>query len=140
MRKYLSYLTGWLTATGWQASVASGGYLSGTLIQGMIVLNHPEYNFKQWHGTLLFWAVILVAVFVNTIISTLLPKLEGLILIIHVLGFFAVLIPLVYMASHGSSSSVFSNFINEGGWSTQGVSFFVGIIGNVFAFLGKDTV
>lgn len=140
MRKYLSYLTGWLTATGWQASVASGGYLSGTLIQGMIVLNHPEYNFKQWHGTLLFWVVILVAVFVNTIISSLLPKLEGLILIIHVLGFFAVLIPLVYMASHGSSSSVFSNFINEGGWSTQGVSFFVGIIGNVFAFLGKDTV
>ena len=102
----------------------------------MIALNYPDYDFKQWHGTLLFWAVVLVAVFVNTTISSLLPKLEGLILIIHVLGFFAVLIPLVYMASHGSTSSVFTNFVNEGSWSTQGLSFFVGIIGNVFAFLG----
>lgn len=66
----------------------------------MIALNHPEYDLKQWHGTLLFWAVILTAVFVNTIISSMIPKLESLILIIHVLGFFAVLIPLVYMAPH----------------------------------------
>ena len=135
-RKFLSFLTGWLTVTGWQASVASGGYLSGTLIQGMIVLNYPNYNFQQWHGTLLLWAVILIAVFINTVVSSLLPMLEAIILIIHVLGFFAILIPLVYMGSAGSASSVFTSFINDGGWSTQGLSFFVGLIGNVFAFLG----
>lgn len=29
--KFLSYLTGWLTLGGWQGSVASGGYLTGTM-------------------------------------------------------------------------------------------------------------
>ena len=139
-RKFLSFLTGWLTATGWQASVASGGYLSGTLIQGMIVLNYPQYNPQRWQGTLLLWAVILFAVLINTVISSLLPMLEGLILMIHVLGFFAILIPLVYMSSHGSASSVFTSFVNEGGWSSQGLSFWVGIIGNVFAFLGESPI
>lgn len=136
-RKFLSFLTGWLTATGWQASVASGGYLSGTLIQGMIVLNNSQYNPQRWQGTLLLWAVIIVAVLINTVISSLLPMLEGIILIVHVLGFFAIVIPLVYTSSHGSASTVFTSFINEGGWTSQGLSFWVGIIGNVFAFLGE---
>lgn len=85
---------------------------------------------------MLFWAVLLVAIFVNTVVSSMLPKIEGLILILHVLGFFAVLIPLVYMAPHGSASDVFTHFLNEGGWRTQGLSFFVGLLGNAFSFLG----
>ncbi|MCJ1261565.1 hypothetical protein MMC22_001430 [Lobaria immixta] len=139
MNKELIVL-GWLTVAGWQALVASGGFLCGTLIQGLIVLNHPGYVFERWHGTMLFWAVLLVAIFVNTIISSLLPKIEGVILILHVLGFFAVMIPLVYMAPHGSASDVFTIFLNEGGWSTQGLSFFVGLLGSVFSFLGTDGV
>ncbi|KAL8900184.1 MAG: hypothetical protein Q9207_005820 [Kuettlingeria erythrocarpa] len=136
--RFLSYITGWLTVAGWQFFTASGGYLSGTLIQGLITLNNPEYNFQRWHGTLLFWAVILVAVIVNTVVASLLPKLECLILIIHVLGFFAIVIPLVYMAPHGNATEVFTMFLNEGGWQTTGLSFFIGLQGNVFAFLGAD--
>lgn len=155
-RKFFSYITGnrfppiaygfvltvfpgWLTVAGWQAFAASGGFLTGTIIQGLIVMNHPDYNFQRWHGTLLFWAVILVAVLVNTIMLNLLPKIESVILVIHVLGFFAILIPLVYMAPHGTASDVFTVFVNGGGWKTTGLSFFVGITGNVFAFLGKPS-
>ncbi len=137
-RKFLSYITGWLTVSGWQALVASGGYLSATLIQGLIVMNNPTYTFERWHGTLLFWAVIFLAILINTVVSSLLSKLEGLILIVHVLGFFAILIPLVYMAPHGSASDVFTVFLNHGGWPTQGLSFMVGLIGNVFSMLGAD--
>ncbi|MCJ1361288.1 hypothetical protein MMC16_000386 [Acarospora aff. strigata] len=136
--KFLSYITGWLTVGGWQAAVASGGFLTGTLIQGLIALTVPSYNPKSWHGTLLFWAVIFFAVFINTIVSSLLPKFEGLILILHIIGFFAILIPLVYLGPHGSADEVFTTFLNGGGWPTQGLSFFVGLIGNVFAFVGAD--
>ncbi|KAI4169553.1 MAG: hypothetical protein LQ343_005633 [Gyalolechia ehrenbergii] len=134
----LTILLGWLTVAGWQAFAASGGYLSGTIIQGLIVMNNPDYNFERWHGTLLFWAVILIGVLVNTVMLSLLPKIESVILIIHILGFFAILIPLVYMAPHGTASDVFTVFVNGGGWKTTGLSFFVGITGNVFAFLGSD--
>ena len=73
-------------------------------------------------------------------ISSALPKIEGLILIIHVLGFFAILIPLVYMAPRSTAEEVFTTFLNQGLWPTEGLSFFVGIIGMVSAFLGTDAV
>ena len=136
--KFLSYITGWMTMLGWQAAVASLAYLGGTIVQGLIVLNYPSYHFQLWHGTLLFYAVMAVAVFINTFLAKHLPKIEGVIFIIHILGFFAVIIPLVYLAPHGSASDVFGLFLNEGKWSTDGLSFFVGLITSVFAFLGSS--
>lgn len=131
-------MSGWLTVAGWQALVASGAFLCATLIQALIILNHPSYNFQAWHATLIFWAVLFVAVLVNTVVSSMLPKIEGLILILHVLGFFAVLIPLVYMSpSKGTAKDVFTVFLNQGGWSSQGLSFFIGLMGSVFSFLGN---
>ncbi|ATZ57211.1 hypothetical protein BCIN_14g03710 [Botrytis cinerea B05.10] len=136
--KFLSYLTGWLTLGGWQGSVASGGYLTGTMIQGLISLTIPSYIPHGWQGMLLFWAVILFAVSINTIVSSLLPKFEGLILILHICGFFAILITLVILGPHDTSKNLFTVWLNSGGWSTQGLSFFVGLTGNVFAFVGAD--
>ena len=107
------------------------------MIQGLIVLNNPGYEPQKWQGTLLFYAMILVSVIFNTWLVRYLPKIEGCVLIIHVAGFFGVLIPLVYMAPHGSSKDVFTQFVNGGGWSTQGLSFFVGIVTGVYSFLGQ---
>lgn len=79
----------------------------------------------------------MVAVFINTVVSGLLPMIEGMILIFHVMGFFAVLIPLCYIAPHGSAASVFQTSLNEGNWPTQGLSYCVGFIGNVAVFVGE---
>jgi amino acid transporter len=137
-RKFLGYLTGWLTLTGWQALVASGGFVTGTMIQGLILLTHPEYEGKNWHGTLLFWAVVLLGYIINTAIGSFLARFEGFILVLHILGFFAVVLPLALLSEHGTSASVFNTFLNLGNWDTQGLSFSIGILGNVFAFLGAD--
>ncbi|KAI0964960.1 amino acid transporter-like protein [Xylaria arbuscula] len=139
-RKILGYLTGWLTLTGWQALVASGGFVTGTLIQGLILLTHPDYaaNMKNWHGTLLFWAVVLLGYTINAAIGVLLARFEGFVLILHILGFFAVIFPLALLSQHNTPADVFDTFLNLGGWQTQGLSFSIGIMGNVFAFLGGD--
>lgn len=79
----------------------------------------------------------MVAVFINTVVSGLLPIIEGMILIFHVMGFFAVLIPLCYIAPHGSAASVFQTSLNGGNWPTQGLSYCVGFIGNVAVFVGE---
>ncbi|WEW55541.1 hypothetical protein PRK78_000972 [Emydomyces testavorans] len=136
--KFLSYMTGWVTLLGWQASIASTCSLTGGLIQGLITMTQPQYQPKSWHGAFLFWAVLLFCVLVNTVVSRLLPKIEGLILILHILGFFAILIPLVKLSSKADPSLVFTVFNNEGHWSSTGLSFLVGLIGNAFAFLGLD--
>ncbi|PMB72318.1 Choline transport protein [Beauveria bassiana] len=120
--KFLSYTTGWLAVGGWQGSVASSAFLTGTMIQGMIAMNNVEtYVPQPYQGTLLFWAIMLFAVLINAIVSSALPKFEGLILVLHVLGFFAILIPMVSLGYHGDAQHVFTEFRNGGGWPTQGV-------------------
>lgn len=117
---------------GWQAFVASDGYLNGLLAQGLIVLADPSYDFKVYHSVLLYWGLILFSVLINTVVSSLLPKFEGLILILHITGFFAILLPLVILVPHAEPSAVFQTFVNGGNWPTNGLSFFVGLLGNVF--------
>lgn len=46
----------------------------------------------------MFWAAVLASVLINTVIGELLPLTETFMLVIHILGFFAVLIPLVYVS------------------------------------------
>ncbi|KAL2057520.1 hypothetical protein ABVK25_001904 [Lepraria finkii] len=135
-KRFASYITGWLTSIAWVAVLATGSIYVGTIIQGLIILNYPDYESQKWQGTLLCWLVIAVAVFVNTVVSGLLPIIEGIILVFHVLGFVAVLILLVYLAPHGSVATVFQTSLNEGGWPTQGLSYCVGFIGNVATFVG----
>lgn len=129
---------GWLTVIGWQAGQASVAFIAASMIQGMVVLNHPNYAPTRWQGTLIFYAVIAFIVFINTYLARWLPKIEGLVLCVHILGFFAILIPLVYLAPHGSGHDVFATFINGDGWNSNVESFFIGLLTSVFSFLGKN--
>jgi choline transport protein len=140
-RKGLSYVTGWLTVCGWQGALTSAFLLTGNMLQALVALNNPTYMPKPWHALLIMFAVIVFAAVFNTVISNFLPALEGAILILHVVGFFAILIPVVYLApEHNTSAEVWQLFMNEGGWPSQGVSFCLGIISTVFIFLGADSV
>ena len=138
-RRFLSYIIGWLVICGWQAILAGGGYFGGALIVALIQLNHDDYVPELWHGTLLFWAIVIIAVLINTGATSVLPKIETAILILHIAGFFAVLIPVVHLAPNKASAhDVFTQFSNSGGWPSQGLSFFVGLIGSVYAMFGCD--
>ena len=132
---------GWQSVIAWQATVASATFLAGTVIQGLLVLNYPSYIYERWHGTLLIYAILAIAVFFNTGLARQLPLVESIVLLLHVLGFLAVLIPLTVLAPHYSSAhDVFAAFENSGGYSTQGLSLFVGMLTPVFAFLGKQNL
>ncbi|KAI1340854.1 putative GABA permease [Xylariaceae sp. FL0016] len=137
-RRFLSFITGWTTFAGWQALTASSAYLDSTLLQGVIVLANPSFHPKPWHTMLMYWAVLVFAVFINTVASKTLAHFESLILILHIIGFFATLIPLVYLGPH-ADASIFTTFYNEGGWSTQGLSFMVGLPAVAFSLLGSDS-
>ncbi|RMY19827.1 hypothetical protein D0866_12698 [Hortaea werneckii] len=109
LQKLLSYIVGWLGVLGWQTGIAFSGYLTGTQIQGLLVLNYPGFVFDRWHGTLLIIAMLSFAVFFNTVLAHRLPLVEGLILFIHVFGFigiFATLLALSPKASHEASQEV----------------------------------
>ncbi|KAF1347364.1 amino acid transporter [Lizonia empirigonia] len=139
LSRILSYTSGWLTLAGWLASLGSGAFLTGGLIQGLLILCQPDtYVPKNWHVTLLYWGVIAFCVFINVAAGWLLPKFEGALLVLHILGFFAILIPLLVLGPKGDAKEIFTTFLNLGGWDSQGLSFCIGIMGSVFAFVGGD--
>lgn len=86
----------------------------------------------------MLWMCILIAVTINTVVSSLLPKIEGMILILHIIGFFAILITLTTFGANATAADVFLTFRNEGMWPSQGLSWFVGLLGCVFSFAGVD--
>ncbi|KAI4261391.1 MAG: hypothetical protein L6R42_003407 [Xanthoria sp. 1 TBL-2021] len=138
-RNFLSYLTGWQSTIAWQATVASSSFLSGTIVQGMLVLAYPSYTFEAWHGTLLLYAVLVVALAFNTFLGKYLPLMESSILILHIVGIFVIMIPIVYLSPTKSSAhDVFVLFLDNGGYNNKGLAFFVGIIATIFSFAGAD--
>jgi choline transport protein len=123
---------------GWLGAFSSTAYLAGSQIPGLVTLTHSSYVPAPWQVMLLFWAFTTFSIFVNIGASKLLPKFEGIVLILHIAGFFAILFPLAYLGEHNTAKEVFGTFDNEGGWSGIGLAFFVGMVGNLYAFTGSD--
>lgn len=103
------------------------------------MLNNPGYVFERWHGTLLVIAITAFSILFNTFLAKRLPMVEGLILIVHILGFFGVLIPLWILAPRTPADVVFTNFTNFGGWSSTGLSVVVGMLTSIYGLLGADS-
>lgn len=136
--KFLSYLTGWLTLAGWQGTCAAAGFLCSTILQGLATFMYPSYEPTAWQAILICLALLMVAVFINTITGSILPELEGTLLVFHILGFLAIMIVLVTYTPSKDASFVFTDFYNGGGWSSQGLSSMVGLTGVVYCFAGVD--
>jgi choline transport protein len=137
-KQILSYVVGWLTSMAWIATVATESLFAGTIIQGLLVINYPNYVPRLWQGTLLTWAVIAVNIFVNVVLPGALPKFEILIMVLHLCGFIAIMVTLLKTSEIGTAKSVFLTALNSGGWPTQGLSYCVGFLGNVATFVGAD--
>ncbi|KAI0019842.1 putative amino acid permease [Xylariomycetidae sp. FL0641] len=134
-----SWFAGWITAFTRIAVTASIGFLTATMIQGLIILNYPDtYEPQNWHGTLMYCALTVVVVFVNIFGIRIFPHLETMALILHVVFFFCILVPLVHLAPRSSSDFVFRSFANNGGWHSDGVSWFIGLLTSTYALTGID--
>jgi Mn2+/Fe2+ NRAMP family transporter len=67
-----------------------------------------------------------------------LPLVEGTVLILHIVAFFAIMIPLWVLAPRTSAKSVFTEFTSQNGWSNTGLACLGGIIGPTVSLLGSD--
>ena len=109
------------------------------VIEGLTVLFAPGYHYERWQGTLIIITVATFSVLFNTFLARHLPKIELFMLACHVLGFFAILIPLWVCGPHNSASDVFTMFTNSGGWPSTGLSCLVGLTAPVFSLIGPDS-
>lgn len=111
-----------------------------TAIQGLVINSQSTYQAERWHGTLMVIAVILVSLLFNSFLSKGLPHVETATLFLHVSLFVIILVVITVMSpTKSSNSDVWTLFLNQGGYESKGLSFFVGLITPVFAFTGVDS-
>ncbi|TLD07988.1 hypothetical protein E2P81_ATG10597 [Venturia nashicola] len=113
-------------------------YSSAVIILSMVSIYHPEYAMQNWHQSLLMIGIGVLGTLMNTYGAKHLPVLEGIVLIVHIFGFFCIIIPLWVLAPKAPASEVFGTFSNFGGWSTVGAACFVGSITATGSFAGSD--
>lgn len=135
---FLSWITGWSGVLGWIANLTTGVWFVGTMIQGLLVLNYPSYVYERWQGTLILFAALICCFIVNTLCGRIFPHIETFVLVLHISGFFAILIPLVVLAPKGSPSPVFTQFTDVAGWNSNGLAWFIGLISSNLPFVGYD--
>lgn len=139
-QKFLSYIVGWQSTLSWQAGTASGSFLTGTIIQGMITINNPDYEPQNWHGTLLIFSMVIILYVFNTWTAEWLPDFQNILMILHVFGFIAVVVVLWVLGPHPPASAVFLEFQDFGGWSSMGLSLMVGQISAIFCLISTCSV
>ncbi|KAF2437209.1 hypothetical protein P171DRAFT_459286 [Karstenula rhodostoma CBS 690.94] len=119
IQKFLSYIVGWMSTGN-----AADCFITGTLTQALLQVNDENYVPKRWHGTLFTWAMALVLYVVNLWGHDFWPRIQNLLMVIHMLAFFAVITVLV-----------FTGFSNDGGWNSMGMSLMVGQISAIYSIL-----
>ncbi|KAJ5810034.1 uncharacterized protein N7503_002252 [Penicillium pulvis] len=136
----LSYMTGWICVLGWHTGIAGCCYTVANMMVGIVAINYPDsYTYQPYHVTLIVIAVAIVAILFNTFLAQKLPMIEGIILIVHVFGFFGILIPLWVLSPTVPPSEVFGSIEDRGGWGNNGLSCLVGLIGPIYALIGPDS-
>lgn len=124
---------------GWQAAMATVALATTQQLQGLMTLNMPSYVAQGWHGTLFSIAITFFAIIFNTVFVNKLPIIEAFGLILHVSGFVAFVVVLWIMAPHSDPKTVWTNFEDNSGWGSVGLSTLVGILGPIVTLIGSDS-
>ncbi|KAK0100696.1 hypothetical protein ONS95_007148 [Cadophora gregata] len=135
------WVSDYMSTLSWQAGNASGAYLTGGVIQALLSENtsYDPTDFEfQWQGTLFIFAMVVVVYCANVYGASVWPRVQNALMVIHVLGFLVVIIVIWVMAPHRTAKSVFTEFSNDGGWSSMGLSLMVGQITGVYSLIGSD--
>lgn len=135
-RSAAAWFTGWISIGGQVVLTASAAFAAALQIQGLAILNNSNYAPERYQAMLIFWLILTYSAAMNIWGHKLLPTVNLLSAVLHVLGFLAIFITLAVMAPKNDSSFVFVDVVNSSGWSNDGVSWLVGLLSAVYPFLG----
>ena len=130
-------ILGWVSIFARLSACASAAFVAGEMLQGLMILNLENYEPLRWHGTMLYWMILLIAVLVNILGIRVFPHIETAAFVFHICFFFTLLVPLVYLSPRSTARFVFADFENTGGWNNNGLSWCLGLLTSAWSFVGE---
>ena len=137
-QKFLSYMSGWMATTSWQAGTAGGAFLIGTIIQGTITAYNPNYVPQRWQGTLFVFAVAAIEGVINVLVVDQLPRIQKIMIFPHFIGWIPIVVMLWVLAPHASARDALIDIQSNGGWELPGLSVMIGQISCVYFLILSD--
>ncbi|KAI7216311.1 amino acid transporter-like protein [Hortaea werneckii] len=137
-QKGLSYAVGWLISLGWQTFLCGVSFQVASLVLGLAVLGNADYDMQPWHTTLLTIGIASSCSLFNVSFADRLPLVETVMLVLHVLGVFAICIPLWILAPKSSASETIVNFTSKGGWQDLRLASTIGVVPMIGMLIGYD--
>ncbi|KAF2817414.1 amino acid transporter [Mytilinidion resinicola] len=122
----------------WKATITSLTYIIAGQVQGMVILNWADYGFERWHTTLMMWAVLGITYVINIYGIGLLPATELFAGVCHVFFFIIFAVVMLVLGRNSDAKFVFTTFINQTGWESTGVGFFIGLLPCIWCIIGFD--
>ncbi|KAL8677101.1 MAG: hypothetical protein Q9186_006439 [Xanthomendoza sp. 1 TL-2023] len=135
---FASYLTGWFAWAGSIFTSAAVAVAVGSAGVGCWQLAHPDFVIEPWHVFVGYQVVNIFAFFFNCY-GGILPAMGQLAFWTSLVSFLVILITVPAKApTHQNAKFVFANFVNNTGWSQNGIAFIVGLINTNWAFACLD--
>ncbi|GAA6013783.1 hypothetical protein JCM10207_008189 [Rhodosporidiobolus poonsookiae] len=142
--RFLRYYVGWITSVGYIAMSASAAFVFAVAISAYAIFCNVGYEAEKWHASLIFWALISFALFMNIYgirtfsainLGMTLLGVTNLVVIMQVVS-----VVLAMNPHRNSASFVFTSFINSTGWNNNGVVFLIGLVSAGYSMVGYDSV
>lgn len=131
-KRVLSFASGILSCAGWIFACISSTYVASMFILALAQIYHPDYVPKNWHYYLVYVAIIVAGYLINVFFVVILPyMIDVLVAIINFATLFVIITLLIKSDPKQSAKFVFKNIINETGWSSNGVVFFLGLLPSI---------
>ncbi|KAI9863205.1 MAG: hypothetical protein M1813_004025 [Trichoglossum hirsutum] len=135
---FASYLTGGISWAGSVFTSASVAIAVGSAGVGCIQLAHPDLVIKPWMVFVGYQVVNTVAYFFNCY-GRILPRIATISIYTSLISFFVILVTVPAKApTHQNAKFVFANFVNNTGWTQNGIAFIVGLVNTNWAFACLD--
>ncbi|KPI43937.1 Choline transport protein [Cyphellophora attinorum] len=143
--RVVSFYAGWWNVSAWIfATVSTSSVVAQQLVQ-MYALFHADYIFQRWHVFVTYLIISWTACFVVVLGNRLLPVLNDIGLVFIVAGGLASIIVCAVMPSQTGSgyaddAFVWKDWINSTGWSSDGLTFLLGMLNGAYAMGTPDSV
>ncbi|KAI9842349.1 MAG: hypothetical protein M1838_003165 [Thelocarpon superellum] len=137
--RYLSYACGSTNFFSWIAVCASVTLIPPQQVVGVIAYYHPEYTIQRWHVFLMYQGLNIFVVAYNTLLLRRAPWTHDIGFVLSLTSFFVITVACLAIAYPKQSNSyVWTNFVNDSGWSSDGLVFLTGLINPNFGLAGID--